>query len=237
MPISKINSSSRVTEFDSAIKEIITAYEQSPFSTDLVSDKYLTEMFSELKPHSTNLTTSINGTKPENNQEELDGVRDDKVRGGYYLLQGYAYHPSKDVREAAVVVNSVFDEFGVGIVNESHAVESSLINALLTRYAEPSVAEQIAKLPGMAQIVEELRTAQETFEQARLALDSAKALGETELSASELKKEMLKLVNGKLTIYLKAMALVDEPTYGEFVRTVAEVIKSNNAVVKRRSAN
>ncbi|MCP4987661.1 MAG: hypothetical protein GY928_16855, partial [Colwellia sp.] len=151
--------------------------------------------------------------------------------------QGYAYHPSKAVQEAAVVVNAIFEEFGVGIVNESHAVESSLINALLARYAEPSVAEQIAILPGMAQLVEELRNAQDAFEQARLALDTATAQGNIDMSASELKKEMLKLVNGKLTIYLQAMAIVDEPTYGEFVRTVAEVIKSNNAAVKRRSAN
>ncbi|MCP4986601.1 MAG: hypothetical protein GY928_11265 [Colwellia sp.] len=213
MSITKINSSSRVTEFDSTIKGIITAYEQSSFfsnhSSDQSSDKYLTDMFSELKPHSNNLTISINGTKPENNQEELDSVRDEKVRGGYYLLQGYAYHPSKAVQEAAVVVNAIFEEFGVGIVNESHAVESSLINALLARYAEPSVAEQIAILPGMAQLVEELRNAQDAFEQARLALDTATAQGNIDMSASELKKEMLKLVNGKLTIYLQAMAIVD----------------------------
>ncbi len=108
MSISKIITNSRVTEVDSTIKGIITTYESSTLTTD----KYLKDMFSELKPHSANLTVSINGTKPENNQEELDGVRDDKVRGGFYLLQGYAYHPSKEVQEAAVIVSAIFDEFG-----------------------------------------------------------------------------------------------------------------------------
>ncbi len=126
---------------------------------------------------------------------------------------------------------------GVAIVSESNAVESSLINALLTRFAEPSVAEQIAKLPGMAMLVAELREAQDAFEQARLVLNTANAQDNIEMSASELKNEILKLVNGKLTIYLQAMAIVDEPIYGEFMRTVAEVIKSNNVTVKRRSAN
>ncbi len=43
-----------------------------------------------------------------------------------------------------------------------------------------------------------------------------------------------KLLNGKLVVYLNAMAIVNEDTYGSFVRTVAQIIADNNDNVKRR---
>jgi hypothetical protein len=40
-----------------------------------------------------------------------------------------------------------------------------------------------------------------------------------------------------LVPYLNVMAQLDEPAYGAFARTVAEIIAENNEVVKKRRQN
>ncbi len=42
------------------------------------------------------------------------------------------------------------------------------------------------------------------------------------------------IINNKLVTYLRAMIMVDEPTYGDFARTIAQMIEDNNEVVKKR---
>ena len=45
---------------------------------------------------------------------------------------------------------------------------------------------------------------------------------------------MVIIINDKLVVYLRAMIQVDESTYGDFTRTIAEIIDDNNEVVKKR---
>ncbi len=47
-------------------------------------------------------------------------------------------------------------------------------------------------------------------------------------------KMEVSLVNNKIVIYLRAMEIVYEPTYGAFARTIAEIIDDNNEIVKKR---
>ncbi|MCG6185901.1 hypothetical protein [Maribellus maritimus] len=42
------------------------------------------------------------------------------------------------------------------------------------------------------------------------------------------------MLNGKIVVYLRAMEIVDEATYGALARTIAEIIADNNETVKKR---
>ena len=91
-------------------------------------------------------------------------------------------------------------------------------------------------LPGGAEILAALQTAQSEFDTARVAYETERAREGNEANATEIKKEVLTLINDKLVLYLRGMEAVDEAAYGEFARTVATIIADNNVVVKKRFA-
>ncbi len=228
MKLQKLTSQSRITEIDSTVKQIIEAYQKSSWE----AEPYLPTLFDELKEHSLALSASINRTKAESSLDEKDEIRDNLVRGISYMLNGFCFHPVTEVQEAAKGLLVVFEKYGVAIISESYATESSLINALLADLSETAMVEATAKLSGFAELVENLKVAQKEFEAAQLLWEEEKA--EPTKSATELKKDLLATLNGKIVLYLQGMVVVDSAKYGELGRIVAQIIESANQTVKRR---
>ena len=161
-------------------------------------------------------------------------MRDDKVRAFFFMVMGYIHHPDPAVKAAALKVEKVLDQYGLSITGESYAVESSLVNSLLVDLAKQKLQDAIGALSGLAEIIAELQAAQDNFEQTRIAYEEEKAKEGTLENVTAIKKEVLVIINDKLVVYLRAMIQVDEATYGNFTRTVAEIIDDNNEVVKKR---
>ncbi|AHW62174.1 hypothetical protein SAMN05444285_1355 [Draconibacterium orientale] len=228
--IQKLNSKSRVTEVDAACMRIIGAYQNTSLSTDV----HLAAMFSALEPLSVSLSGSINRITAESNLEEKDEERDEPLRSLFYLVAGFLHHPDATIRAAAEKVNAVIERYGMGITKESYAVESSLVSSMLKDLAQPKLQDAIALLSGCAEIIAALQLAQTAFETARIAYEEEKADDSTQQSASEIKVEVLELVNKKIVVYLRAMEVVDVETFGAFARTVAEIIADNNQAVRKR---
>lgn len=228
--IEKLIITSRTTEVDAVSKRITESFKNS----GLGSDAHLNGIFSELEPYSQKLTASIRQSKAESNLDEEDEKRDGEVRGLNYMLLGYLHNPDPAIRSAAEAVAKVFDKYGVSVTGESYASESSLVTSMLDDLSKPNLQEAIAAMPGCTEQIAALQTAQDEFEAARVAYDEQKAKEETRENATELKKAVAGIINDKLVIYLRAMMQVDEATYGDFGRTVDEIISENNEVVKRR---
>lgn len=228
--IERILTTSRITEVDAACMRIIGAYKNTTLRTDV----HLVAMFSALEPLSVSLSASINRLTAESNLEEKDEERDEPLRSLFYLVAGFLHHPDAAIRAAAEKVNAVIERYGMGITKESYAVESSLVTSMLNDLAAADLQEAIALLSGCAEIIAALQLAQTAFEAARIAYEEEKAEDSTEHSASEIKVEVLKLVNEKIVVYLRAMEVVDVETFGAFARTVAEIISDNNLAVRKR---
>jgi hypothetical protein len=228
--MNKLISNCRTTETDAVAARIGGAYENAGPKTDT----RLNEMVTTLTEKRTHLQEAIKRAKAESDLEEKDEVRDNGLRSLVYLVQGFTHHPDPAVKAAAVKVDDVLDRYGLSVTDESYSTESSLINSLLTDLAKPNMQEAIAALSGCAELIAALQTAQEAFEQTRIAYEEEKAQKGTETNATTLKKEVIDVINNQLVVYLDAMMLVDEATYGAFVRTVAEIIDATNEMVKRR---
>ncbi len=221
---------SRTTEVDAASIRIIGAYK----NTGLNSDAHLVKIFSELEPKSAILTSAINRMKADSELEEKDDVRDDNVRALNFLTMGYLHHPNTAVKAAAEEVEKVFDNYGLKITDESYATESSLVNSLLADLAKSKLQAAIAALSGLTGLIAALQAAQTDFEQTRILYEEEKTKEGTLENATAIKKKVLAIINDKLVVYLRAMIQVNEPTYGDFARTVAQIIADNNEVVKKR---
>jgi hypothetical protein len=228
--LEKLMTNSRVTEIDAVSMRMIGAYKNTTLSSDL----HLVSMFSALAPQTVLLTAAIKRIKVDSMLESKDETRGDEVRALNYLILGLLHHPDVEIKAAAQKVEKVFDNYGVAITGESYAVESSLIVSLLGDLAKPKLQAAIAKLSGCAEIIASLQAAQEDFEATRIAYETEKAEEGTHANATTIKKEVLDIINDQIVIYLRAMEQVDEPNYGAFTRTIAEIIDDNNEVVKKR---
>ncbi|HPF51431.1 MAG TPA: DUF6261 family protein [Draconibacterium sp.] len=224
-------SKSRVTEIDAASMRLVGAYK----NTSLNTDPHLNTMFTDLENRSAALTAAINRSKAESELELKDEARDQQVRALYYLVQGYLHHPDAAIKTAAGTVDKVFGKYGLQIVGESYSTESSMITSLLDDLSKQKQVAAIALLPGCAEVIVALQSAQNDFEAARIVYEQEKAEESTQLNATEVKKEVLALINDKIVIYMRAMEVVDEPAYGALARTIATIIAENNEVVKKRS--
>ncbi len=229
--IEKLLAHSRTTEVDNLLMRIVGAYKK----TSLNADAYLASVMLLIEENSKQLTQAVNRMKAASELEEKDEVRDNALRSLYYLVQGFLHHPDKTISAEAQKLMAVLEHHGLAITSESYATESSLLNAMLNDLANTDLESSIAKISGCAELIAALQTAEDIFEATRLQYDENKAGEGTLSSATNLKREAVKLINAKLVVYLRVMIQVNEPDYGTFTRTVAEMIASNNQVVKKRS--
>ena len=227
--IDKLISTSRVTE----VNDVATRA-SGAFSASGITDPYLTTEFTSLDAANLKLSEVIKRSKAESDLMEKDGVRDDKDRALYYLINGFLYHPVKKMKEAAQSLMDVFNKYGLAVIGESYATESSLLTSMLLDFAKPEYADAIATLSGCADLIAQLQAAQTDFEQARIAYETDKAKEGMVENASAVKKEVLAIFNDKIVIYLRAMEQVNPGIYGVFASTIAQIIADNNEQVKKR---
>lgn len=227
--IDKLIAKSRVTEVNDVATRSLGSFNQSG-----ITDPYLSSTFTSLDAANLKLSEVIKRTKAESDLEEKDEVRDDKVRGLYYLLNGFLYHPTKKIKEAAQSLMEVFNKYGLAVIGESYASESSLLGSLLLDLAKPEYADAIATLSGCADLIAQLQAAQTDFEQARIAYETDKAKEGMVANATAVKKEVVSILNDKIVVYLRAMEQVNPETFGVFAGTIAQIIADNNEQVKKR---
>lgn len=227
--IEKLIAKSRVTEVNDAATRSSGAFKEAG-----ITDVYLTTNFASLDAANLTLSLAIKRSKAESDLEEKDEVRDNQVRALYYLLNGFLYHPTKEIRDAAQLLMGLFNNYGLAMIGESYATESSLIGSLLLDLTKPKYAGAIAALSGCADLIAQLQTAEDDFEQARITYETEKAKEGMVSNATIVKKEVLTLLNDKIVVYLRAMEQVNPATYGVFVATVAQIIADTNEQVKKR---
>ncbi|MCG6188188.1 DUF6261 family protein [Maribellus maritimus] len=228
--IEKLIYQSRTTEVDAVSERMIGAYQKS----DLGGDIHLAKIFSDLQDSSAHLTDAVKQTKAQSELEQQDEIRDNKLRALYYLVNGFLHHPDPAVQNAAKEVKKIVDKYGLAVTGETYSAESSLISSLLGDLAKPLLQSSVAALSGCAELITALQEAQTGFEQTRLDWESEKARESTHRSATDVKNEVVEIINDKLVIYLRAMEMVDAENYSKFARVNAQIISDNNEMVKKR---
>jgi hypothetical protein len=231
--LNKLLANAKTTEVDAVSSRIVTESKKNDWS----EDTHLTGIWGKLEPASQKLNIAVNRIKAESKLEEKDEQRDNKIRAVHYLVLGLMHHPDAVIKAAAQKVDAVFEHYGLSITNQSYATESSLIESLLKDFAEADLQPAIASLPGLSQIINELKIAQTSFEEALLLFEKEKAKEGNKETATEIKKEVLSIINDKLIVYLAAMIQVNNQKYGEFAGTIAQVINDINVQIKKRKNN
>ena len=231
--IRNLITTSRNGEVLDVLDGIVNAYNAS----SLTKDPYLVAIFAELQPKSTLMVAAINRSKAESQRDQADSVRDNKIRALWFGVQSALYNDDSAIKTAAVKVNTILDKYGMGIVDEAYALESSLVKSLLADLADPSLADSVAAIPGCAGNIAQLSAAQDAFTAASDAFAADKSTDKEQKTASELKKEIIDLINLSLVRYLNGMQAVNNAEYGALANNIAQLIADNNSLVNRRGAS
>ena len=227
----KINSSLRVTELDTLSDVLVRLYKDSSSGESAISkDANLSGIMSEVEKLSAEITTAIKKDKVSASLDEADIARDEIIRNLGDALTGYAAIPVAAKKAAAQKLLSTFGKYGKQITSKNYAEESSLIESLLEDFAADSLKTDVAALAGVGDLLDSLRSAQDSFNKANDEYTSAN-VGKGE-SATSVKKTLLTALNYKLVPYLTAVGALD--SYKAFVsKCEAEITKANVTVSTR----
>lgn len=227
----KINSSLRVTELDTLSDVLVRLYKNSSSGESAISkDANLSGIMSEVEKLSAEITTAIKKDKVSASLDEADIARDEIIRNLGDALTGYAAIPVAAKKAAAQKLLSTFGKYGKQITSKNYAEESSLIESLLEDFAADSLKTDVAALAGVGDLLDSLRSAQDSFNKANDEYTAAN-VGKGE-SATSVKKTLLTALNYKLVPYLTAVGALD--SYKAFVsKCEAEITKANATVSTR----
>lgn len=229
--IKKIRTVSRNGDISALLSLILKVLAKNDWS----ADTYLTPIIEKISAINTSLIEALKRLKVYSQMAEKDHVRDMAIRALFKLIEGYTHIPIVEMKEAALLVEDVLEQYGLNIQNEDYAQESANIESLLNDLSKADIAVAIAKLQGVAETVSVLNTAQKDFENVALQQAEGESTKKDLDSASKLKKESIAEINDNLVGYMNTMAKVNPATYEATAKTIAELIDTNNELVKRRS--
>tara|TARA_R110001583_G_scaffold21469_6_gene81605 strand:+ start:3918 stop:4640 length:723 start_codon:yes stop_codon:yes gene_type:complete len=228
---SKLTPNCRVTEVNTASENLLMAFNKQTFE----GDNYIGGLFTNLQTWTGSLGTAIHRGKVESNLDELDVARDEKVQALNYLLLGATHHPIAAIKAAGENLFDTYIKYSLKIINETYAIESSLIESLLQDLSAPELQADITAVSGCTEVIADLQAAQNNFKTAYFTWEEVKAQEGLSESATEIKKEVLSIINNKIVVYLRAMQQANEAVYGELAQTVSQIISDANQAIKRRA--
>ena len=234
VPVAKVNGKVRTTELDALSDAMEREYKLAcaDGATAVAKDAVLKGQFAQLADLSARNTTAIKQDAVVSTLDEADSARDAATRDLFTFAGGYTASPFAEVKSAAVGVCAVLDKYGRGMTGKNYADQTALTESLLEDLGAEKIAAQVKALSGVAELVAQLREAQDAFAAAHDGYVRAKA-GKGE-SASSLKKPIVSLINDNIVPYLNIVAAMDG--YADFVAAIAGNIKSMNDTVARRVA-
>lgn len=203
-------------------------------TSSVQTNAFLTKIFTEVEQQAMMLTTSVRKDLAVSKLEEADKARSYSVRVLDKLLKGYETIPVENLKIHAQKLIEIFKKYGVKITRENYTAETTFIASMLEDFSAENVKESVEALSGVKEALSDIKEKQHQFIMFRDTYDNDLALQKKKLSATDLKKPLLELINQKIVPYLVAMEIAEPELYGEFIAKASQVVNSTNEAVKAR---
>ncbi|WP_075603232.1 DUF6261 family protein [Saccharicrinis aurantiacus] len=205
------------------------------FSAELIeSDANLANIVSKASPIVDAIVDAMNKDEVSLSLQDKDSGRDSTYKSIVYLVRGYLHHPDANVAAAAQKVDAIIKKYGFELIEVGYVPQSALIKSFLADMNAAELKAAIDILVGVGALLITLDTQEMEFlafqkenaTQLNAKLESA--------NASELKQELIKLLNGKLIVYLRGMQAIQLANYKVPCANIAKYINDANEVVRQR---
>lgn len=230
----KLLTTARITEVGDTAHRLVSLYKST---ATLKDEAFLKPLFVEMEEKTNALTEAVKRDAVISQLENADAKRDGAIRVLDRLLKGYKTIPLDTLKAYGVQLSAVFKKYGMKMTVENYSSQSNLIDSLLQDLSDSDKAAAIAALPGIAEAIDNIKTAQEEFTKIRANYDKELAQKGSKETATSLRKPLLELINNKLLTYLAAMKIANPTKYKVFSEDVAVIITSVNETIKARKKN
>lgn len=228
--IFKLSANTRVSELNGTVGNVLKSFsDMSP-----MEDANLQDIMDELKVKNNQLSVAMEQTRQLSAMENYDGERDHAYRSAFNYLRGCTFLPSGLSGDAARALFPTFQKYGMGIVSLAYDEQTGQLNSLFEELKSEANQKHIAAISSMDTLLEILTTAQAEFVQAYS--DYATKVGslKAQQTATEIKWELLAILNEKLVMYMRAMSKIGSNKYQAFAQELSLFINKTNQNVKER---
>lgn len=228
----KLSTSTKIAEVDFVSDKAVMLYKNNPALAD---DASLKSIIDETEVESDRITEAIKRDRVFSDMEEVDMQVEKDARTLKTIVKGYAAMPNEELSTAAKAVLAVIEKFKYSMFKLPLAQQAPNVEAMLMDLSAQPIAAHTNVLPTVPETLEKLRQSQKNFMDKNAAYLKAYAQDADMLSATELRKTLLRLINGKLLVYLSAAVMMNPEKYGTYVLELEKVIEDINQKVRQRT--
>lgn len=228
--ISKVKTNMRAAAVNTLTARIIEMYRTNGA---LAADPFLANTVNRVEVRNIDLTTAIRQDKVLSALEEADLRRDAPGRALFHFSRAYLL--LDDFATSAPRYAEVLGKYGARIFDAAQDEETAYIDSLLQDLKAPEMSGVVSALPGVEKAVERLREAQEAYKRSKAQYAQTVAGEAARSTASEIRKEIVALLNTTLFPYVDALMLSNPGVYGAFAEAIDLLVDEANALIARRA--
>ena len=198
-------------------------------------DAHLKSIIGEVSQVSDQVTEAVKRNQVVSDMEEVDMQVESDARTLKTIVKGYAVMPDEKISTSAKIVMAVIDKFNYNMIKLSMDQQPPTVDAMIMDLSAEDVKANIALLPTVPDVFAKLVQSQTNFKNKNKEYLQAYASDKDMLSASDLRKQLLQLINGKLLVYLTSAVMMNPEKYRSYVVELEKAIEDVNLQVRMRA--
>lgn len=203
-----------------------------------LADKSAAAFYGELKTATDEAMSATNKDKDTESLESADRERDEAWKTVGKVLEGYAYSVLDELSTHGKPLFKEFDKYGYGVGRLNILTETTKINSFKADVSTAEMTAHAEALAGAKEALDALFAANEKLEAINKRNTEAAATAKGKKNATDLKKEIVAVLNSKILPFLLLMSQTQGGSYEELrALSVSEVEKVNALVQSRRTAS
>lgn len=220
----RLNASIRSTNIDETSHQIVEFF----FMYGLETITPIKKVIDNIKKKADLLSIQIKSNIFKSSRSKFDKIRNNDIQGLFKLTEGFLYTQDTTRASAAEKVWKILNNYGLKIIRENFSSKSSLIKSMLTDLNAESLKSSLEALPDVDKQIVKLRESEAAFANADDEYINATKKDNTVKTPTELKKEIIKIINSQLLVLIEAY-LIDEPEkIMDFAAAIKRIIDEQN---------
>lgn len=207
---------------------------KSTLDTTGIEDENLKTISKQIEVQQVTLITAINQDKAKSDLNTFDDNRDSIYSSILRLTEGYTHHPDAQISQTATQVLEIMNKYGYELTKANYSAQSALTESFLKDVLQPETVIKTELLPGVKNLIQKLKNEQKQFKQAENTWEQNQKENQNAISASAVKKELIRIINSTLINYLIGMGGVQPEVYNDLIESMALKIDRINGVIKQR---
>ncbi|WP_075602369.1 DUF6261 family protein [Saccharicrinis aurantiacus] len=200
----------------------------------LISDLKFSRIVDETNGLLPALVGAISRDKKSSTLEELDDKRDATYKSILRLVSAYLLYPDAAVVKAAQDLDKIIGNYGYDLIERGYSAQSVLGQSFIADMKKPELSDSLALLPPVAGLLTAFETQNDEFVAEQQSFKEAVVSVEKNANATQLKRELVTVLNTKFIPYLRINQVMEEAEYTELCLKVATKINDADNVVKQR---